>query len=636
MPRPPVTGMPSLHDRLVQLERLVKSLAPGPASTATSGLIHDPEAPSGGGGQVESANPGTPMDSRSECGSMRMSTSEPSYVGGEHWAAILDNIADLKEQVDQQEQLRMADSYIQFQGDDGEDDQEPSATNHSPHVLLLYGCPRPTSRAEVLAALPPKEQVDRYISRYFNRVDLVSCGIHGPSFLQEYESFWVNPSGFPITWLGFLFSFICLALLVSDDSDAAHGSEGDQRRLQIDLYREKIVQCLVIGDYTNGGPYVLETMSHYVYVEFLIHPDAHKDVWFLMGLVIHLAMRMGYHRDPGHFTGITPFQGEMRRRLWASLLQGEVLLSGQMGMPRIVTYAQCDAAEPRNLDDSDLDVHATELPPSRPETQQTTVLGLIARRRMILALGTISDLRAMVQPCDYAEVMRVDSILHEAAASLPLPLRMKPMAASITDTPQTIMTRLFISHMFYRGQIVLHQRFLYAKSTPTDVDSYAYSRKSCLEAALGMLQIQHALDEETRPGGQLHVLRWRKTSNMNHQFLTATMILCSMLHGGQTLGREDEITSALRRARTIWLQGSASSDEAKKAADAVSVVLARAGRGEEDIGIQIVPELTEHHSGGYQDLYRDAMNLYESDGFIMPSLFALSMPSDQQEKEHPF
>jgi hypothetical protein len=109
---------------------------------------------------------------------MRMSVSEPSYVGGDHWAAILDNIADLKEQVDQQERLRMADNYIQFEDDDGEGGTEPLNTHRLSHVLLLYGCPRPTSRAEILAALPPKDQVDRYISRYFNRLDLVSCWYH--------------------------------------------------------------------------------------------------------------------------------------------------------------------------------------------------------------------------------------------------------------------------------------------------------------------------------------------------------------------------------------------------------------------------------------------------------------------------
>lgn len=376
---------------------------------------------------------------------------------------------------------------------------------------------------------------------------------------------------------------ICLAVLGSDVSDAAHGDEAEQQSLQIDLYREKIVQCLIMGEYTKSGPYVLETVIHYVYVEYSIRADADKDIWFLLALEVNLAMRMGYNRDPSHFPGISPLQGEMRRRLWATVLMGDILISSQMGMPRMISDWQCDTAEPRNLNDADLDEHTAELPPPRPETEHTTALGVIARRRMLMALGTVSDLRDAVKSCSYDEVMRVDGILHEAAASIPPPLKMKPMAASVTDSSQVIMARLFISHMLYKGKIMLHRRFLYMKSPSLDRDPFIYSRKACVVASLGMLQIQHVLDEETCPGGQLHTMRWRVTSIMNHQFLTATMTLCSLLHCGQTLDREEkeEIMAALRRSRTIWMRRSSSSREAKKAAETVGIVLARAEEGGE-------------------------------------------------------
>jgi hypothetical protein len=277
------------------------------------------------------------------------------------------------------------------------------------------------------------------------------------------------------------------------------------------------------------------------------------------------------------FPGISPLQSEMRRRLWATVLQGDILVSSQMGMPRMISDWKCDTAEPRNLLDADLDENTTELPPPRPETELTPALGIIARRRMFVALGAISDITSAVLPCSYTEIMRVDGILHEAAAKIPLPLKPKSMAASVTDSPEVIMSRLFTTHLFYKGQIMLHRRFLYVESTSQHEDVFAYSRATCLDASLGALQIQNTLDEETSPGGQLYVMRWRVSSIMNHTFLTATMVLCSMLHRGQTLHREDEILTALRRTRSIWMRASASSHEAKKAAETVSIVLARAG-----------------------------------------------------------
>lgn len=374
---------------------------------------------------------------------------------------------------------------------------------------------------------------------------------------------------------------ICLACLASDPPD---GTEVEQQSLQVNLYREKIVQCLVMGEYTKCGPYALETVINYVYVEFCISVDADKDIWFLFALEVNLARRMGYHRDPCHFPGISPFRGEMRRRLWATVLMSDILISNQMGMPRMISDWQYDTAEPRNLNDADFDEDTVELPQSRPETEHTTALGIIARRRMLKALGMIADLTSAVQPCSYAEVMRVDKLFHEAAASIPPPLQMKPMAASVTDSPQVIMARLFIRHMFYKGQVMLHRRFLYMRSPSQNEDIYEYSRKACLDASLEALAIQHILDEETCPGGQLHTMRWRVTSIMNHQFLTATMILCSLLYHEQTLQREDEIRGALQRARTVWMRRSSTSKEAKKATEAINIVLSRTGKDQEGDG----------------------------------------------------
>lgn len=56
-----------------------------------------------------------------------------------------------------------------------ETDLDRLAVPQSTHALLLYGCPLPTSRSEILAALPPRNAVDRYIARYFNRLDIVHC-----------------------------------------------------------------------------------------------------------------------------------------------------------------------------------------------------------------------------------------------------------------------------------------------------------------------------------------------------------------------------------------------------------------------------------------------------------------------------
>ena len=106
-------------------------------------------------------------DEGSDCGSMRASASEMHYVGGGHWAAILDSIADLKDHFEREELLRLQDSLVLSH-------EHLKDGVASPRALLLYGCRHAISRADIIASLPSRPMVDRYVSVYFNRLDLVS------------------------------------------------------------------------------------------------------------------------------------------------------------------------------------------------------------------------------------------------------------------------------------------------------------------------------------------------------------------------------------------------------------------------------------------------------------------------------
>ncbi|KAK4213313.1 fusarisetin A cluster transcription factor [Rhypophila decipiens] len=573
-PRPSMmSGTLGVHDRLVQLEKLVKSLIPataadGPTSQPSRGSL-PVSAPTLDPSYNPPAELEAPKDAISDSGSISCAgASDLHYVVGEHWAALLNNIAELREHFDREEQLKLTEDPWSGQ----------MAADSSPrppgHALLLYPTQR-ASRKEILDALPPKDAVDRYLSYYFNHLDMASSVVHGPTFLKQYDEFWTNSSSTPMNWIGLLYTMMSLsarALALMNP-----GNEADTQTKLSDLYHEKVVQCLILGDYTKCGPYVLETMSQYVYIEFGKHLDSGKDIWFLLGLTVTLAMRMGFHRDPSHFPGISPLQGEIRRRIWVNILMGDVLISNQMGMPRMLTDYRCDTAEPRNLHDSDLDEFMTEPPPPRPETEYTRALGIIARRRILIPLGRIADLMTAVRPCTYADVMRHDEMLTKAADSLPPPLKMKPMSASVTDSPIVIIDRLFITHMICKGRTMLHRRFLQVKSPCNKEDMFQYSRTTCIDAALASLEIQRIYDEETAPGGQLSQIRWRLSSVQNHHFLTATMILCSVLYHCMGSDRTEEIKTALRRSRAIWVRNSSKSREAKKAAEIVNIALARNG-----------------------------------------------------------
>jgi hypothetical protein len=118
--------------------------------------------------------------------------------------------------------------------------------------------------------------------------------------------------------------------------------------------------------------------------------------------------------------------------------------------------------------------------------------------------------------------------------------------------------------------------------------SYSYSRSSCIKAALGILEIQHICDEETSPDGQLYTMRWRASSFMKHEFLTATMLLCFLARQPDALTDGHnliQIIAALTRAHGIWMRSRDSSMEAKTAADTLSIVLAQQS-GDYNVGAE--------------------------------------------------
>lgn len=145
---------PDVQDRLQHLETLVTSLMSRSGATAGRQLpVRENSAPS------------TPA-SQPDPGTMSAHASDLPYVSGDHWAAILESIEDLK------------DHFSREQEDNpsiGRADDVTSISATKQHALLLYTSGHHASREEIIAGLPPRNVVDRQLSCYFNRLGLAYC-----------------------------------------------------------------------------------------------------------------------------------------------------------------------------------------------------------------------------------------------------------------------------------------------------------------------------------------------------------------------------------------------------------------------------------------------------------------------------
>ncbi|KAJ9621983.1 hypothetical protein H2203_006864 [Taxawa tesnikishii (nom. ined.)] len=530
-----------MQDRITQLESLVRTLMNNTIATRpTDQIARDPAQLSDDFGRISLEN------------------TETSYVESAHWTAILDGIAELKDHLEGNDKSpdRTCSGHI----------EDPVLDADAPD--LLFGNSKQVSRQEILAAIPQRSMVDRLLALYFSGMDMTPVYIHGPTFLKQYEQFWTRPFDTSLIWLGMLFAIMCTGAwyqqIVSPEIDP-QAAVVAWRAIQ--TYKEKVSQCLVLGKYTKCAPYTIETLMLYSQLEAYQSQDTMVGTWVLYGIIVRLALRMGYHRDPSHSSRITPFQAEMRRRTWMQVFLFDVMAGAQIGLPRMIREWQADTAEPRNLRDEDFGEDTVRLPPSRPDTEHTNVQFFLAKYRLISIFGMINDLTTSTRASSYAEVMKLDKMLHDYLQAMPLPLRMRTMTESIMDNHNIIVRRIFMLLSFCRAQIVLHRKHLLLARTD---GRYTYSSTTCIDAALRILELQCTLDQET-------------------QFALAVTILCLQLsyeldeelsRGTDRLepdsSRQKRIIEILIKTYPIWLQLSKSSKEAHKLTEALKVVLGKA------------------------------------------------------------
>jgi Fungal specific transcription factor domain len=63
--------------------------------------------------------------------------------------------------------------------------------------------------------------------------------------------------------------------------------------------------------------------------------------WTTMGVVVRIAMALGYHRNVSHW-GLSSFHQEFRRRIWANIYIMDAYQSVVYGRPPIIQDAECD------------------------------------------------------------------------------------------------------------------------------------------------------------------------------------------------------------------------------------------------------------------------------------------------------
>ncbi len=118
-------------------------------------------------------------------------------------------------------------------------------------------------------------------------------------------------------------------------------------------------------------------------------------------------------------------------------------------------------------------------------------------------------------------------VLHKrllaARESMSPRMKMTRFSSSVTATPYLMIRRYNLELLFQKSFCLLHrQHMTKSYQDPT----YNFSRRTCLEAAMTILQYQADIRRELHSGDAFHRSKWLATSLEQLDFLMASIIIC--------------------------------------------------------------------------------------------------------------
>ena len=127
-------------------------------------------------------------------------------------------------------------------------------------------------------------------------------------------------------------------------------------------YRLGLEHALAKADFLNAPDIVL-VQAFAIFLSLVRRHDSPRFVWMMTGLVIRMAQYLGLQRDGTHFEYLTPFEVEMRRKVWWAVCMLDVRASEDQATD--LTIGSFDTRIPLNINDVDISPETEQMPTER-------------------------------------------------------------------------------------------------------------------------------------------------------------------------------------------------------------------------------------------------------------------------------
>ncbi|KAL1981213.1 hypothetical protein VTN96DRAFT_2965 [Rasamsonia emersonii] len=329
---------------------------------------------------------------------------------------------------------------------------------------------------DLLGTIPARAVCDELVHAYLRTFELVYRIVHIPSFWKDYHQFWEHPQSTPTP-------FLMRLVLMLAIGTAFYPDRGDFERI-----RRLAQTWIYAAQWWLVGPSEKSTLNLdglQVFCLLLLARQTNsrgQSTWISAGSLVRMAMAMGLHRDPELFPALSVFQSEMRRRLWATVVELAVQSSLDSAMPLLLSPHDFDTKAPSNIDDKDIDADTKTPPAPKPSHEFTeSSIQILLLKSLPLRLEVARRVNDFRQGQSYETAVKLGTELRTACREIAAFFHANMSRQPGRDLGPTDFHRKFLDMYVRRYVLFLHRPFMLdARKDPR----FYLSRKVCVESSM--------------------------------------------------------------------------------------------------------------------------------------------------------
>ncbi|EEP76639.1 predicted protein [Uncinocarpus reesii 1704] len=343
-------------------------------------------------------------------------------------------------------------------------------------------------KSYILSIIPDQNQIQVYVENYLCTVERIYRILHVPSFRKEVDAFWANDQAPRSDWLAQFLMVIGIGCLTTPHANIKRVAR---------ILKAAETCLLQMHHILNPTFLTINALCMMVISKHIGAMSCHEydSCGPLMGIVMRHAMSLGLHCDPT-FSGnkVSPFEAEMRRRMWTTIVHLELQQSIVSGAPPLLKKGDYSTLPPSNLNDEDLDPSREEAFVPAPDFEFTdSSFQIILANSFTTAFEIVCAANSLSEIINYDRVTSLDALIREFLMETCLLRNSLPMWSVSVEKHWKALQISTLELTFRRLLLILHQR--YARQREANIE-YPTSYWSALECSLAILVHQRQVHED--------------------------------------------------------------------------------------------------------------------------------------------